>query len=112
MWLLPGTLGWTALSIFSNSLLASHAPGLSSFGSLAALSSGLLLDIALIPSFGASGAAAAASVAFLVGGATVAVLYRRRTTGFAWREVVPTGEDLEFLRRVAARVLVRDRGAA
>ena len=106
MWLLPGALGYTALSIFSNSLLASSAPGLSSLGSAAALGAGLALDLALIPSFGASGAAAAASAAFLAGGATVAALYRR-TTGFRWAEAVPTREDLAFLRRVAARALRR-----
>ena len=105
MWLLPGALGYTALSIFTNSLLASSAPGLSSLGSLTALGAGVALDLALIPAFGASGAAAAASVAFLAGGATVAAMYRRRTAGFGWAEVMPTAADVEFLGRVAARVL-------
>jgi O-antigen/teichoic acid export membrane protein len=104
MWLLPGALGYTALSIFSNSLLASHAPGLSSLGSTTALAVGLALDLALIPVFGASGAAAAASAAFLAGGATVAVLYRR-TTGFRWPEAVPRARDVAFLRSAAARAL-------
>jgi O-antigen/teichoic acid export membrane protein len=111
MWLLPGAVGYTALHIFSNSLLASRAPGLSSLGSAAALGAGLALDLALIPSFGASGAAAAASAAFLAGGATVAILYRRATR-FRWAEVVPTGEDLAFLRLVAARMLPRGRASA
>jgi O-antigen/teichoic acid export membrane protein len=106
MWLLPGALGYTALSIFSNSLLASRAPGLSSFGSVAALAAGVALDLALIPSFGASGAAAAASAAFLAGGAVAAVLYRR-AAGFGWREIVAGAEDLRFLRRVAGRALRR-----
>jgi hypothetical protein len=61
--------------------------------------------------FGASGAAAAASVAFLAGGATAAVLYRR-ATGFRWIELVPTGDDVTFLRFVAARALPRGRGGA
>ena len=107
MWLLPGALGYTALSIFSNSLLASRLPGLSSFGSAAALGAGLALDLALIPAFGASGAAAAASAAFLAGGTVAAVLYRR-ATGFGWREVVPHGQDVAFLRAVAARALRQD----
>jgi O-antigen/teichoic acid export membrane protein len=111
MWLLPGTLGFTALSIFSNALLASRAPGWSSLGSVAALGAGLLLDLALIPSFGASGAAAAASAAFLAGGVTAAILFRRRT-GFAWSEVVPSGADVGFLRLVAARLVPRARGNA
>jgi len=110
MWLLPGALGYTALSIFSNSLLAAHAPGASSAGSAAALGAGLALDLALIPVFGASGAAAAASAAFIAGGATVAVLYQRRT-GFRWGEAIPSGADLAFLRLVAARAVRRGREA-
>jgi len=105
LWLLPGTLGYTALSIFSYSLLASKAPGWSSFGTATSLTVGLVLDLALIPAFGASGAAAAASAAFLAGGATVAVLYHRHCRSFAWREIVPGLEDVRFLRLVAARVL-------
>jgi O-antigen/teichoic acid export membrane protein len=112
LWLLPGTLGYTALSIFSNSLLASKAPGWSSFGSVASLGVGFVLDLALIPAFGAAGAAAAASVAFLAGGATVAILYQRRTQAFGWREIVPTSADLGFLRLVAARVLPGGRASA
>ncbi|HEX6390286.1 MAG TPA: oligosaccharide flippase family protein [Solirubrobacteraceae bacterium] len=106
IWLLPGALGYTALSIFSNALLAARAPGLSSIGSAAALGVGVALDLALIPVFGASGAAAAASVAFLAGGATVALLYRR-AAGFRLPALVPTRRDLAFLRLVAARALQR-----
>jgi O-antigen/teichoic acid export membrane protein len=112
LWLLPGTLGYTALSIFANSLLASKAPGWSSMGSLASLTVGFVLDLALIPTFGASGAAAAASAAFLAGGATVAILYHRRTRAFGWTEVVPTADDVGFLRLVAARVLPGGRASA
>ena len=111
MWLLPGALGYTALSIFSSSLLASRAPGLSSLGSATALGAGLALDLALIPVLGAAGAAAAASAAFLAGGLIVAFLYRR-ISGFRWDEVVPTGEDVVFLRSVAARALRRGPEAA
>jgi O-antigen/teichoic acid export membrane protein len=105
LWLLPGALGYTALSIFSNSLLASRAPGWSSFGSVVSLTVGFVLDLALIPAFGASGAAAAASAAFLAGGLTVAILYHRHCKAFAWRQIVPTVHDLGFLRLVAARLL-------
>lgn len=104
MWLLPGALGYTALSIFSNALLAARAPGLSSIGTAAALGVGVALDLALIPVFGASGAAAAASVAFLAGGATVALLYRR-AAAFPLPALVPTRRDLAFLRLIAGRAL-------
>jgi O-antigen/teichoic acid export membrane protein len=111
LWLLPGTLGYTALSIFSNSLLAAKAPGWSSFGSVASLTVGFVLDLALIPAFGESGAAAAASAAFLAGGTTVAVLYHRHCKSFTWGEIVPAPRDLGFLRLVAARMLPGGRGA-
>jgi O-antigen/teichoic acid export membrane protein len=111
MWLLPGALGYAGLRIFSSSLLASNAPGLSSLGNAAALGAGLALDLALIPLFGASGAAAAASAAFLAGGATVAIIYWRETR-FHWTEIVPTREDLAFLRVVAARSFKRSRAGA
>ena len=111
MWLLPGALGYTALSIFSNSLLASHAPGLSSLGSAAALGVSVVLDLLLIPPFGASGAAAAASAAFLAGGAAGAVAYRRQT-GYRWSELVPGGADVAFVRVVAERTLRRDRSGS
>ena len=111
MWLLPGALGYTALSIFSNSLLASHAPGLSSLGSAAALGVSVVLDLLLIPPFGASGAAAAASAAFLAGGAAGAVAYRRQT-GYRWSELVPGGADVAFLRVVVERALRRDRSGS
>jgi O-antigen/teichoic acid export membrane protein len=106
MWLLPGALGYAALSIFTNALLAARAPGLSSTGSAVALGAGVALDLALIPVFGASGAAAAASAAFLAGGATAAALFKR-TSGFGWRELVPGPGELSFLQRVAARTLAR-----
>jgi O-antigen/teichoic acid export membrane protein len=106
LWLLPGPLGYTALSIFSNSLLASRAAGFSSLCIGTALGTGLVLDLVLIPSFGASGAAAAASAAFLAGGATALLLYRR-AVGFAWREVLPTSADVDFLGAVAGRAFRR-----
>jgi O-antigen/teichoic acid export membrane protein len=104
--LLPGALGYAALTVFSNALLASRAPGFSSFGSVAALGAGLALDIALIPAFGASGAAAAASAAFLAGGAVAAILYRR-IAGFGGRELVPGQDDVAFLRAAVRRVAAR-----
>jgi O-antigen/teichoic acid export membrane protein len=96
--LLPGALGALLLAIFTNALVASSAPGLSSLGPLASLFVGIALDFALIPAFGASGAAAAASAAFFAGGATALLAYRTREP-FRWRELVlPRRGDLEILR--------------
>jgi O-antigen/teichoic acid export membrane protein len=96
LWLLPGAIGYAALGVFSNTLMAS-SPGLSSLGPFVSLVVGLALDVALIPAFGATGAAAAASAAFLAGGATSLVVYRRRAP-FPWTELVLLrAGDLDFL---------------
>ncbi len=99
--LLPGALGFTALAVFSNALVASLYPGLSSIGPFTALVLGLVLDLVLIPRYGASGASAAAAAAFLAGGATAMGLYRF-CVGFRWSSlVVPQRGDLEVLRGLA-----------
>jgi O-antigen/teichoic acid export membrane protein len=85
--LLPGAVGYAALGVFSSTLLASGYPGRSSLGAVVALAIGIALDLVLIPAFGASGAAAAASIAFLAGGATVTIVYRNQAR-FEWRLLI------------------------
>jgi hypothetical protein len=106
-------MGALLLAIFTNALVASSAPGLSSLGPLASLIVGLVLDFALIPTFGASGAAAAASAAFFAGGTTALLAYRSRER-FPWRAlVVPRRDDLDVLRALIAGLpRRRARGAA
>lgn len=92
--LLPGTVGFAALRVFSNALVASGSPGLSSVGPLASLGVGLALDLVLIPPFGATGAAAAATAAFLVGGLIALLTYRSREP-FRWRDLLPRASEIE-----------------
>ena len=87
LWLLPGALGFVALSLFSSALLASGAPRRSSAGPVVSLVVGIALDLLLIPRMGATGAAVAATAAFLSGGATALVLYQMRDR-FAVRALV------------------------
>jgi O-antigen/teichoic acid export membrane protein len=75
--LLPGTLGFVAADVFTSALMT-QAPSLSSLPSIAALTVGLILDVLLIPSFGASGAALAASAAFFASGTTAFLAFRAR----------------------------------
>lgn len=106
LWLLPGAAGFAATAIFSNALVASRSPGLSSLGPLVSLAVGLVLDVILIPPFGAAGAAFAASAAFLVGGAAALCAYRTRAA-FGWRAlVVLPRTDLELVRSLPG-VLMR-----
>ncbi|HEX2291738.1 MAG TPA: oligosaccharide flippase family protein [Gaiellaceae bacterium] len=100
--LLPGALGFVAIAVFSNALVAGSAPGLSSVGPLVSLGVGIALDLVLIPRFGASGAAAAASAAFLAGGAAALLAFRRRSP-FTWGLLVqPRRSDLTVFRALAA----------
>ena len=87
--LLPGTMGYVVSSVFSSSLLGASRPGLSSLAAITSLVVGVGLDLALIPAFGAEGAAAAASGAFVAGGFVAILAYRQHI-----REVVSRGQML------------------
>jgi O-antigen/teichoic acid export membrane protein len=99
--LLPGALGFVALSIFSSALVAAFAPRRSSAGPVVSLALGLVLDILLIPTHGATGAAIATTTALLTGGATSLVLYAT-CDRFPLRELVtPRRSDLALLGALA-----------
>ena len=107
--LLPGLIGFTALIVFSNALVASSLPSLSSVAAIVCFLVGLALDVALIPFFGASGAAAAASCAYCAGGLTALMLYRARAPFRLLALVVPQPGDFDVLRTLAPAPLVRPR---
>lgn len=102
LWLLPGAFGYVAMKVFGSALLASSHTGRSPLGSIVALVVGVVLDLLLIPPFGAVGAAAAASGAFLVGGVVALALYRARFP-FAWSRLIPGRRDLAMLAQLIAR---------
>ena len=106
LWLLPGVLGFSASRVFSSALLASTAAGRSSVGSITALGVGVVLDFILIPPFGAVGAGAAASAAFLSSGAITLLLYRHRMP-FPWSSLIPGRADLALMWRFRTRVFGR-----
>ena len=90
--------------------MAASAPGLSSFGAIVALVVGVTLDLVLIPSYGASGAAGASSAAFLAGGGVALLVFRRRAP-FTWAALLrPRREDLGMFRALA-RPLGADRSS-
>jgi Na+-driven multidrug efflux pump len=86
--------------VFTNALAATAAPGRSSLASLVTLVTGVTLDLLLIPPFGASGAAFAATAAFVTGGATAIVLFRLREP-FPLGEMLPRPGDVRALVRLA-----------
>jgi O-antigen/teichoic acid export membrane protein len=99
--LLPGLIGFTAMIVFSNALVASSLPGQSSVAPAICFVVGAALDFALIPFFGASGAAAAASAAYAAGGLSALVVYRRRAPFRLLELVVPKPGDFAVLRTLA-----------
>jgi O-antigen/teichoic acid export membrane protein len=102
--LLPGAFGFVAISVCSSALVAAGSPGRSSLGPVVALVSGLALDLALIPPYGARGAAAAATGAFLAGG-VASIWGLRKLLDFELSELLPHRDDSRFLAQVARRLL-------
>jgi O-antigen/teichoic acid export membrane protein len=96
--LLPGLVGFTAMIVFSNALVASSLPSLSSVAPAVCFVVGVALDFVLIPFFGASGAAAAASAGYLAAGLTALLVYRRRVPFHLIELVVPKPGDFAVLR--------------
>jgi O-antigen/teichoic acid export membrane protein/peptidoglycan/xylan/chitin deacetylase (PgdA/CDA1 family) len=102
LWLVLGGIGFVASSIFSAAFAASSAPGLSSVGPFVSLVVGIVLDFALIPEYGATGAAIAATSAFFAGGVVAAVVFVR-SYDLAWTALVPRREDASGLAAVMLR---------
>lgn len=107
MLMLPGLVGFTAMIVFTNALVASSLPSLSSVPSIICFVVGLGLDIALIPFFGASGAAGAASGAYLAGGLSALLIYRSRFRFPLTQLIVPQPGDFETLRALAPSPALR-----
>jgi O-antigen/teichoic acid export membrane protein len=109
--LLPGAFGFAANAVFSSALLASAAPGRSSLGPLVSLTTGIALDLLLIPPLGAPGAAIAASAALLCGGTAAACAFGV-FRGLTPAALIPRQADLAGLRRqLRSRLSARRAGA-
>jgi O-antigen/teichoic acid export membrane protein len=102
MWMLPSAFGFAASTVFSNALLASGAPALSSLGPVTSLVVGVPLDVMLIPPLGATGAAIAASAALLAGGVVASVAYGIRAE-LRPAALIPRRDDVAMLAARAIR---------
>jgi O-antigen/teichoic acid export membrane protein len=94
--LLPGALGYAATRVFSSALATSSTPGRFSLPPIISLVVSVILDLLLIPTLGAAGAAIAASTAYIAGGVS-AVLLHRSLNPFAARELLPRVEEVTVL---------------
>jgi O-antigen/teichoic acid export membrane protein len=96
--LLPGAVGTAALTTFSAALNGSNLAGRASIATSAMLATEITGDLLLIGPYGASGAAAAASLAFAVGGTTAAVLQHRQLP-YPVRDLLPRPRELAAIGR-------------
>jgi len=110
LWLLPGAFGYAATRVFSIALATSSRPGQSSLPPLISLILGVVLDLLLIPGYGALGAAIAASVAYMAGGASAIYLHRAGNP-FSARELLPRVDEVTVLMPRARAALGRLRSA-
>ncbi len=87
LWLVPGAIGYVLTRVYSSALMGASAAGLSSVGPVTALLVGIMLDLALIPSYGATGAAIAATGAFTAGGIGSILAFRGHRP-ITWRDAL------------------------
>lgn len=73
--LVPGAFGIVALSIFGNTLSARGKPGLESLAISFGFVATVILDLILIPPYGAMGAAVASSIAYTIAGMGAIVIF-------------------------------------
>jgi O-antigen/teichoic acid export membrane protein len=94
--LVPAPIGYSAIWLFSNALLAASRPGLASVGPFSSLVIGLGLAAVLIPVWEAKGAALAATLGYLAGGIVSSATFRA-TTRVQVAEFVPRPADARSL---------------
>jgi O-antigen/teichoic acid export membrane protein len=101
-----GTFGVLALQLLGNALTAQRRPLLETAATAVAFAATLVLDVALIPSHGGLGAAIASSVAYTAGGLAAGYLFSR-TLGGRFRDLLPRGDELGWLRASAGTLFRR-----
>jgi O-antigen/teichoic acid export membrane protein len=106
--LAPGAIGFLVMRVFSSAIMGAALPGRSSMPAIAALVTGVVLDLLLMPPYGATGAAIASTAAFAAGGLAGIVLYRA-CDRFALRELAPGRVDAQLILERSTRALGRAR---
>lgn len=105
-----GALGILALKLLGNALTAQGRPGMATMGAAAAFAVTIVLDVLLIPAHGGGGAAVASSIAYVVGGATIALVFLR-VFRLPARSLAPRPTELPGTARGVLRPRDARRGA-
>ena len=94
-WILPGTTAFAVGKVVSADLAARGKPEFSSMFAFVALAVTVILDLALIPRMGISGAALASSVAYLVDAVLLTTALKREIK-VDWGDLIfPSAADLD-----------------
>jgi len=107
--LVTGAVGVVALKQLGSVLTGQSKPTLASAAIGISFVATVVLDVALIPSYGGLGAAIASSVSYTVGGIAVAVIFAR-TLGGGLGDLVPRRSDLPLLWSRLRAVLKKPAG--
>jgi O-antigen/teichoic acid export membrane protein len=100
-----GAFGMMALNIFGTALVAQQRPILESMANGVGFAAALVMYLVMIPPFGATGAALASTVSYLVCGGVASIL-AHRALGLHYRLLFPRSSDIAPL----VRMLRRERG--
>ncbi|MFY9345871.1 MAG: hypothetical protein WAT39_25490 [Planctomycetota bacterium] len=103
--LVPGTVAFTVSKILQADLAARDQLQTCVNSQFVVFGSMLALDLLWIPEHGALGAAAASSVAYLLGTVWTVVAYARQTGTPAWRCLVVQPSDFRYIREINAAIL-------
>ena len=107
--LLPGSICWAIFSLLSADLEGRGLPWKASTISMATAATTILLDMILIPSSGALGAALASTISYALAMLLAVILYRRITGVRVGSMLFPRGEDIRLVIHFASQLLARAR---
>ena len=107
LWLLPGTVALAGTKILAAYVFSRGKPLINAAIALVALAVTIGADLILIPIFGVPGAAAGASLAYVVSLVLTALAYRRLSGGSISEALLPRTADLALYLDVARTVLQR-----
>jgi O-antigen/teichoic acid export membrane protein len=101
-----GAFGIAALKLLGNALTAQGRPLLETGAVAVAFLLVVVLDVLLIPAYGAEGAAVASTLAYSAGGVAVVLIFAR-ALGARARDLIPRPGDVPWLARRLRRAMAR-----
>lgn len=108
--LTPGTVAYTVSKVLQADLAARDRLGTCVVAQTAVFVTMIGLDCLWIPTHGAIGAAAASTVAYVVGTLFTVAAYARQTGTPAWRCLFVHGSDFRYIAEILAAVFAKLRG--